>query len=189
MGISAEKRAELEEKFKDTPQNGRVLFEVREVFSDSGTGLHYGKGVYPLKKDVAERFFREKRGRYIDASQAPKEEQGSFFGSDAEAASLGEAQSAPGEEMEHGLNSEATSQTGEDSEVTEDEVVVDEETPLPTRFPERAVLIELGLDTIEKVEALSEDELKAKPGIAQAKATKIGLALAEYRELNPKGQA
>ncbi len=187
MGISAEKRKQLEEQFKDVPQEGRVLFEVRATFSDSGTGLHYGKGIYPLRKEVADRFHREKRGRFIDASQAPKEEEaGGFFGTPNEAANLAESESRPNEDDADDPNTETTSLLGKDKEVEKTEDPPAEDTPLPQRFPERQILVDLGIDTIEKLEALSEDDLKAKPGIAQAKATRIGIALAEFRELNPK---
>lgn len=51
-------------------------------------------------------------------------------------------------------------------------------TPLPADFPSAALLVGAGYGTVEKVRALTGEELVALPGIGNATAEKIGAALA-----------
>lgn len=185
MALSQAQIVELKKKFKDTPKD-RVLFDIRETFTDSETSRLYGAGIYPLEARVAMRFYGERRGRYLDEAQAPKEpevpELGELFNQmqrqqEADATGFAPDTGAP--------NTEATSIMGKDTVTQEDKLEENtDQTPIPERFAEYKTLTENGITTIEQLEKLTREDLIKIPGIADATATKIGLALAEYNNLN-----
>lgn len=132
-------------------ENNKIPFEIKQVFTTKGNKM-YGKGVYELDAETAERFKKEGRGDYVNADDNPKSKQ----------------KTAPAQKKQQEGGAKTNGGTGAPNE-----------SDIPGNFVRRGKLIAAGFDTIEKLKAAKQEEIaKAVEGDEDAAIVgKIGLAI------------
>lgn len=155
-----------------------VKFEITKgPFTQETTNRYYGNGVYDLDPAVAMAFFRKGVGSFRDESlnkRAGKE-------LNVELMPTEDREDIP-EIDEDGEDMLDLGESGDSDGESEDEK--EEGIPrLPKLFMDkrtRGVLENAGYNTIDKIRALSKNDLIGIKGISEAGAVSIGLELAEW---------
>ena len=148
----------------------KIAVEITESFNDPVTQTHFAPAVWELPKSMALRLISEGKAVKTNVKLNADEDKTTNTDTNANMAAVNDPNVPPENDLTDAEKAAANS-TG-----------VSTFTELPENTPARSDLIAQGIDSLEKLQAMSREALLDLDKIGDATATKIGLFLSELNK-------